>query len=97
MLRQPHANSTCMYKSQRYTRHSKQQQQLTSSERESKLAVKMPDPNGNCLSGIKGDRDIVLRGSMNAKDNCYNNTCVESFFLALKVECIHVSILPTWK
>lgn len=30
-----------------------------------------------------------LRGSMSAKGNCYDNTCAESFFHSLKVECIH--------
>ena len=30
-----------------------------------------------------------LRGSMRAKGCCYDNTCVESFFHSLKVECIH--------
>lgn len=30
-----------------------------------------------------------LRGSMSAKGYCYDNTCVESFFHSLKVECIH--------
>jgi putative transposase len=30
-----------------------------------------------------------LRGSISAKDCCYDNACVESFFHSLKVECIH--------
>ncbi|EBG5205767.1 IS3 family transposase [Salmonella enterica subsp. enterica] len=30
-----------------------------------------------------------LRGSMSAKDCCYDNACAESFFHSLKVECIH--------
>ncbi|HBX07587.1 MAG TPA: IS3 family transposase [Leclercia adecarboxylata] len=30
-----------------------------------------------------------LHGSMSAKGCCYDNACAESFFLSLKVECIH--------
>jgi len=30
-----------------------------------------------------------MRGSMNARGNCYDNACAESFFHSLKVECIH--------
>ena len=32
--------------------------------------------------------------SMSGKGNCYDNACAESFFRTLKVELIHVVILP---
>lgn len=38
-----------------------------------------------------------LRGSMSAKDCCYDNACAESFFYTLKVECIHGEDFACWE
>lgn len=38
-----------------------------------------------------------LRGSMIAKDCCFDHACEEIFFHSLKVECIHGELFISWE